>query len=476
MPTIRRRIVVPFAVLFLAALLAVAFLAARVTARNVEARIQARMAETAKVLSQSTSAGSNPTVLAKIKSIVGGELATVDGEGAVLATTLDAKTHPQARAELQTLLAGAAPRVGEGAAPTRRLVLGGRRYRATFAPVRLAPGRARRTFLCLLVPESEFREAAWQAVQPILLAAACGAVAVVAIGYVVAHRIARPIEALATRMRGLAGHAQAPPARARDEVAELSAAIQALLESLHRAEARLVGSERLAAVGQVAAAVGHELRNPLSGIKMSAQLLGKKLADLGSPDDESVRVLLAEVARLEVIIDDLLTFAGPARLSCEPGDLHDVVREVLYFMNRQLTHASILVEDRLAPELPPVAHDPRRIRQVVLNLVLNATEAMPGGGTLTVESRAAGDSVTVAVEDTGRGVAAEDAEKIFDPFFTTKKGGSGLGLAVSRLIVEAHGGALRFEPTSIGARFAFSLPRDGGRPDDAKAEGTDASA
>jgi signal transduction histidine kinase len=115
--------------------------------------------------------------------------------------------------------------------------------------------------------------------------------------------------------------------------------------------------------------------------------------------------------------------------------------------------------DQLDTGLPEAPLDPKRIRQVVLNLVLNAVEAMPGGGTLTVRSRATPDAVEASVEDAGRGIPPDVAERIFEPFFTTKPGGSGLGLAVCRLIVEAHGGALRHEPLSPGTRFVLTLPR-----------------
>jgi two-component system sensor histidine kinase HydH len=221
--------------------------------------------------------------------------------------------------------------------------------------------------------------------------------------------------------------------------------------------------------------MGHELRNPLSGIKMSAQLLGKKLADLGSEGDESVQVILGEIERLEVVVEDLLTFAGPAKLDTQPGDVNEVVRGVLFFMKRQLDHADVMIDDELDDTVPEVPLDPQRLRQVVLNLVLNAVEAMPGGGTLTVRTEAADDVVEIALADTGRGIKPEDADTIFEPFFTTKKGGSGLGLAVSKLIVEAHGGALSYEPTSLGSRFVVSLPRRAAPAND-ESERTDAES
>ena len=463
MASIRAKIVVPFAALFVAVIVVVAILAAHTTAQNVEARIQGQMADLASVLSQAAFAG-NPQVLSRVKTIVGGELATVDAQGKLLVSTLDGTSRA---ASLSLFLAAHPPAATEGGqvAPTRRMTVGDTSYRATYAPIESTARHPGPVTLYLLVPEAEFSTATWRAIRPIVLAALCGAVAAVLIGYGVAHLIARPIEALAGQMRGLAGEAGGEDGASarRDEVRDLSEAFKSLLGSLRRAEAKLIGSERLAAVGQVAAAVGHELRNPLSGIKMSAQLLEKKLATLGEPDDESVKVILAEIARLEVILDDLRTFAGPPKLDAQPGDLNEVVRGVLFFMKRQLDHADVMIDDQLAADLPDVPLDAQRMRQVVLNLVLNATEAMPGGGTLTVHTKATPDVVEATLEDTGRGIQPDDAERIFEPFFTTKQGGGGLGLPVSRLIVEAHGGTLRGDSTGIGSRFVVSLPRQATR-------------
>jgi len=453
---IRAKIVLPFTALFLATLLVVAFLAAWATARLADERLQGQMTDLAGVLSHAGLA-SNPSVLGRVKAIVGGEIATVDSRGAVLATTLDA---PAAQAFREHLRA-APPSPEGGPAPIRRLGLGGRSYRATFAPVELRPGRDEPAFVYLLTPEAEFQAATRRAIQPILVAAACGALAVVVLGYLVGHMLARPVESLAQQARQLAaGKAHAPLAvRTRDEVGRLAAAFNALLESLRATEERLIASERLAAVGQVAAGIAHEVRNPLSGIKMSAQVLRRRLREPGPAAKESLGVMLGEISRLELIIDDLLAFARPPALAREPGDLNNVLAGVLDLMARQLDHAGIAVRRELADGLPAVPLDAHRVRQVALNLVLNAAEAMPNGGTLTVRTRATDTEVVAEFDDTGHGIAPEVADRVFEPFFTTKPGGSGLGLGVSRTLVEAHGGTLAFEALATGTRFRFTLPR-----------------
>jgi len=452
---IRAKIVLPFTLLFLATILVVAFLAARATARVMNERIQAQMTDLAGVLSQFAG---NPTVLEKVKSIAGADLATVDARGAILATTLE----PACARALGKLLAAEPPSAGSGAAPTRLLQLDGCLYRVTFAPIQAARWHQGEAFVYLLAPEAQIREAVQRAARPILIAAACGAVAVIVLGYLVGHRLSRPVESLASQARRLAaGEASAPLAvKTRDEVGRLAEAFNALLESLRRAEAKAVASERLAAVGQVAAGIAHEVRNPLSGIKMSAQVVRRRLRELDAGTEESVDVMLAEVARLEVIIDDLLTFARPTEPKLEPADLNAVIANVLDFMARQLGHAGIAVRRELDEALPPVPLDPQRVRQVVLNLVLNAAEAMPNGGTLTARTREAGGFAVAELDDTGHGIAPEAAERVFEPFFTTKRGGSGLGLGVSRTIIEAHGGTLCFQPLEKGTRFVFTIPHE----------------
>jgi PAS domain S-box-containing protein len=226
---------------------------------------------------------------------------------------------------------------------------------------------------------------------------------------------------------------------------------------LGRAQTQLVQRERLAALGELSAVVAHEVRNPLAVIFNSLGSLQHLLRPSGD-----ARVLLdaiqEEADRLNRIVGDLLDFARPSEPTIVPGLLGAVVEEALA---AALAHAPPGIEVRrvLDAPLPPVRLDAHLVRQAVVNLVVNALQAMPRGGTLTLRTRADGDAAVVEVSDTGPGVAPGVRARVFEPFFTTKATGTGLGLAVVRRIAEGHGGSVEVEsPPEGGARFLLRLP------------------
>ncbi len=210
--------------------------------------------------------------------------------------------------------------------------------------------------------------------------------------------------------------------------------------------------DRLATVGEVAAKMAHEIKNPLAGISYVAQILRREVRFEPS-HAELVQAMLAEVSRLNGLIDDLLVYGRPARLTLAPQDLHRIWEEILNFSKEELDARRLTLVRDFPPDLPPVAVDGNRMRQVFLNILKNAMEATGPGGRLTVRTRrvaegpagpgtAGAGGVEVMVEDTGPGIAAEDRERIFELFYTTKTSGSGLGLPICRRIVEDHGGMI----------------------------------
>ena len=233
-------------------------------------------------------------------------------------------------------------------------------------------------------------------------------------------------------------------------------ALEEKTRELEAAQEELVRKERLAILGQLAGGVSHELRNPLGVMKNSVYYLKMVL-----PEDERVqkhlRIMEREVTTATRIVSDLLDFARAKPPSRAPTDLSELVREVL---DRTPLAENVEVVARLAPDLPPVAVDALQVQQVLGNLITNGAQAMPEGGTLTIETARAEGGARVAVSDTGVGIAPENLEKIFQPLFTTKAKGIGLGLAVAQGLAEANGGTISVESAvGRGSRFLVVFPQ-----------------
>jgi PAS domain S-box-containing protein len=218
----------------------------------------------------------------------------------------------------------------------------------------------------------------------------------------------------------------------------------------------------LAAVGQLAASIAHELRNPLSSIKGAAQFLQKEYEDQPSIV-EFLGIIIEEVNGLNKLTTEFLDFARPMQLELKPTSINKIVEKTLQLMSVHITDNNVVVKEELSPEVPEIQADEAQLEQVLKNIIINALQAMPEGGVLTVEtgpSTAGGAHMTVS--DTGIGIPPDKLERIFQPFVTTKTKGTGLGLSVVDKIVENHGG--RVEVTSEvgkGSTFRVVLPRAG---------------
>lgn len=212
-----------------------------------------------------------------------------------------------------------------------------------------------------------------------------------------------------------------------------------------RTKARLIQSERLAAIGRMAAHVTHEVRNPLSSIGLNVDLLDDELEGSGEEARSLLRAIHGEIDRLTDVTDEYLRLARLPRPSLVPDDLGDLLRELAAFVGPEMQAAGVALELDVPADLPPVALDEAQLRQALLNLLRNAREAMPGGGRVRVVAREVDDGdlrpgVRLAIEDSGEGIAPEARERIFELFFTTKEQGTGLGLPLTQQIVLAHGG------------------------------------
>ena len=285
-----------------------------------------------------------------------------------------------------------------------------------------------------------------------------------AIGFVVGYRIVKPLAALQREAEGLrlnlttphtnsAAPSSTPPLpqeyRTGDEIEDLAttfSAMRAVLEenlrTIKSQQHELIRQEKLASVGQLLAALAHDLRNPLGVIRSSAQVV------LEGPQEEAIRhemarYIIDEVDKLSQRLHDFLRYARQKPPDLADCAAEDVIRAALKQWEAQGGHDRIRVEHRFARHLPLIRIDPEQIKEALMNVLINAREAMTEGGTLTLATRSGeGDTIAITVTDTGNGIAPDHLARIFEPFFTTKNYGTGLGLTNVKRLVEDNGGTL----------------------------------
>ncbi len=343
--------------------------------------------------------------------------------------------------------------------------------------------------------ERPYRDVLWRNLYVFLGIAllAMGLISIVAM--TVAHQISRPIRAMADAAKKITegDYSQKVEVSSDDEigflannfnkmVAELVRAHQELKEwaetlerkveqrttELRAMQAHLIQSEKLAGVGKLAAGVAHEINNPLTCVLTNSSLL---LADL-PPDDlrrEDLQTIVDETLRCRKIVKGLLDFARQTKPQKQNLDLNKVVEDVLSLVKNQASFQNITIRTEMDPTLPPVLADADQMRQVVLNIILNAADAMPQSGVLRIRSyfESSSKQVILRISDTGPGIPVEIQDKLFEPFFTTKKTGTGLGLAIAYGIMERHKGALKVESSpGHGTTIVVILSTDAKTIDD----------
>ena len=289
------------------------------------------------------------------------------------------------------------------------------------------------------------------------------------ISLVWARRLTRPLHLLSKAARSVAaGNFNIQlNVQSRDEVGVLAASFNAMAAELSAreaalasAQAALIQSEKMAAFGQLGAGIAHEVKNPLAGILGYAQLALRKV-DAESPIARQLSIIEKETKRCKAIIENLLRFSRQEKATFGPIDLHTIAEDAMAIVDHQLSLNRVKLQKEFAVDLPPINGNANQIQQVLINLMINAQQAMPSGGTLKITTRRMTDAVEIAVADTGGGIPLEIQQRIFEPFFTTKPvgQGTGLGLSVSYGIVRDHGGQIRLESVlDVGTTFLLTFP------------------
>ncbi|MBI2227947.1 MAG: hypothetical protein HYU46_02465 [Deltaproteobacteria bacterium] len=236
---------------------------------------------------------------------------------------------------------------------------------------------------------------------------------------------------------------------------------QGHLRRIKSLEAEISRQERLSELGNLAATVAHEIRNPLNSVSMGLQRLKAEFSPTQDHDEYArfLSLIQGEVQRLNAIVEQFLSLARPLSLKREKIAVDQFLNELTTLAVGDATSSNVSIALNIAPGLPPLDADPNYLKQLLLNLILNGVQAMPAGGTLTVAADADKDHLRLTVADQGSGIEPESMVKIFEPYFTTKANGSGLGLSIARRIAEAHGGKITAESApGQGSRFQVFLP------------------
>ena len=331
---------------------------------------------------------------------------------------------------------------------------------------RPVPLQARHFYL--LYPYVEIEQAKNRALMRIVALGGVGLVLAAVLGLVIAQWISRPVRRLAAAAKRISEgglnepfEPSLPVGTRRDEIAELTLAFKSMVESLRASQNELLKAERLAVTGKLAASVAHEIRNPLTSLRMTVEMLQQRAGNADAATQEAYQVLLSEIDRLALAVEELLTFARPRPPRREPMDVNQLVTDTLKFLERQMTHARVQSVAELDPNVPGlIALDANKIRQLLVNLILNAQQAIVRDGTVTVKTAwdAEKQAVRISVKDTGPGIPEEVRGNLFELFVTTKTGGGGLGLAIAKQIAEEHGGSIGFDTSPQGTTFTAVLP------------------
>lgn len=448
--SIRNQILIPLIAIQGASVCAITAATATLAARRSERQVIDRLNGVVKALGQANFPYTG-SVLARMRSLSGAEFVAYAADGRVAESSLSGlmDTPPPLppippTARLDSL----------GQAPTVRL--GGVRYFA----VPLRPlGGSHGSPLLVLYPETSWRQARREAVAMPLLLGGTSLLLMAGITSWIAHRLSRRIGVVQRQVARIAGgdFEGLDPGRQRDEIADLVRSINSMCSQLRDMSRTIQQSERARLLAQLAAGLAHQMRNSLTGARMSVQLHTRRCP--GPANDRSLEVALRQLAMTEEQVKGLLSLGRVEDRPPVACDLRRLLGDIALLVGPACDHAKVTLDTRNdGPPLEVLAVEPG-LRAAALNLALNAVEAAGPGGSVRLEAVRDGEAVAIEVSDTGPGPPPGLAESLFEPFTTSKPEGVGLGLALAQQVAARHGGRLSWARVGRETRFRLSLPR-----------------
>jgi signal transduction histidine kinase len=451
--SIRQQILVPLIAIQAAAVTAVTITTATLAARRSQLQIISRLNGVIDTLGHANfpyTAG----VLTQMRGLSGAHFVAYAEDGRALQSSLESlRQLPPSLGALPV----AAHLDSLGRAPV--VMLAGTRYFAV--PLRSSAG-SRDTSLLVLYPETSWRQARWDAALPPLLLGVGSLAVMVLFTSWIAHRISGRIRRVQQHVARIAAGAfeRFDPGAEGDEIQDLAGSINLMCDQLKQQQQTIRQSERARLLAQLAAGLAHQLRNSLTGARMSIQLHAKRYPSGGG--DQTLSVALWQLAMTEEHLEGLLTLGRVERQPHAPCELNRLLGEVALLVNPSCQHAKVQLRHHRREDPIRVVADAVGVRAAVLNLTLNAVEAAGPGGQVDLVTWAGHGVATIAVSDTGPGPPPEVAETLLEPFVTTKPEGVGLGLALAHRVAVAHGGRICWTREGDRTHFHLTLPTPNG--------------
>ncbi|MBM3237959.1 HAMP domain-containing protein [Candidatus Poribacteria bacterium] len=465
--SIQNKIVVPFTLLFVMVMVVSTFITITLFNKKYDEKITQETVQWLEVIFKT----GYQFEIDKVKKTFGVEIVMFSQDNGVLSTTLevgysDEMTKSVKLQEAREILAksGHKPIIMD-------ITFRGEPYKVIHYPLDMYD-----RIYTLMRGMSEIAAAKREVTWTMILVAVSGILLVALVGHFIAKNITAPVKDLVSITQNVAGgnlenNPLTPFGKGelegkittRDEIGELTAAFNQMTQKLRQSQQELVEAERLATAGRMAAAFAHDIRNPLSAIKMMVQLLRKRVQP-GEENQKYILSIIEEIDRLNAIVKSMMDFARPMELKRQMGNVNSALLEVLNLMEAKLNHHKITLVKRFSTDIPLIMLDADKLKQVFMNVILNAIQSMPNGGELTIatklfEQRTSDFRLLVEISDTGVGIPPENLSRLFEPFFTTKTEGTGLGLTNTKRIIQQHGGDIEVQSkVGEGTRVIMSWP------------------